>query len=194
MCRDCEKRHPQKHSSRFCEGHTRIRTTIHHADTTQHVFQDRVLMTKARSKTPPSSKKKRKQKLERLNEKLVAENGMTMAQRAAKRRFDGVLIRQDVAALTRSRDDAQKAAGVARESKKRAHAAKRSAEKVADKPQNDAKEQQRLREMATVAAEAEHALRVRAEEDGRAAKKKLEEERRRVQLLVEDMARLALEI
>ncbi|CAB1096259.1 unnamed protein product [Ectocarpus sp. CCAP 1310/34] len=124
---------------------------------------------------------------------LVAENGKDLIQRASQQRYDSVVQRGDVAALSRSRDVAHAAAAKARESKNKAMAAKRSAEKAAEEAKKVAEEQQRLGDLATAAAEAERASRVRAEEEKRAAAEKLEEERRRVQLLTEQIARLALE-
>ena len=118
-------------SSRFCEDHATIRTAIDHSYATQHVSRDRVLMGKARPEVKPLSKRKQKVRLQERNAKLVSENGLTMGQRSGQRRLNDAAIRVDVAALTRSRDNAQKAALVARESKNKAMAAKRTAEKAA---------------------------------------------------------------
>ncbi|CAB1102370.1 unnamed protein product [Ectocarpus sp. CCAP 1310/34] len=150
-------------------------------------------MGSQKAKIKPSSQRKKKEKLKRQNEKLVAQNGMKMAERSAQRRYDAVVRREDVRAASRCRDNALQAARVARESKNKAMAAKPGAEKAAEKARADPTEQQRLREVTTSAAQAEHESRVRAEEEKRAVTKQLEDERRRTQQLMKEMARLASE-
>lgn len=136
-------------------------------------------MGKARSKTSPGSAKKRKLKFKRQNETLVAEDGMTMDARASQARYKALVQREDVAGLKRSRDTSQKAAAVARSSKNKAMAEKRSAEKG--------------QAAALRAAAAADESKVAAEAATLAAKKKLEEERRSIQRLQEQLSRLALE-
>ena len=162
---------------------------------TRHsTYYNRVLlMGKARAQMKPRSKRKQKKKLVETNARLVAENGLSMGQRSGQRRYNDAVLRGDVVTLTRSRDDAKRAVVVARQSKNKAMAAKREAEKAAQTARDDAEEQRRALCMATFSAEAEHAGRVRAEEEQRTAQKQLEEERERVRLLTKKMADLAVE-
>lgn len=150
-------------------------------------------MGSTKTKFKPASQRKKKQKFQRQNDKLVEENGMTMVQRSGQSRYDDILNREDVAAASRSRDKAVKAVSGARESKNKAMAAKRRAEKAAETAQEQAEEERKLRQTATFAMNAEHASRMRAEEDARAARKEAEEERGRIQLLMQKIARLGEE-
>ncbi|CAB1099914.1 unnamed protein product [Ectocarpus sp. CCAP 1310/34] len=142
-------------------------------------------MGNQKTKAKSDSARKRKNQLRGQKQKLIAENGMTLQQRAAQRRYDSVVQRGDVVALTRSRDDAQKADGLAQEAA--------DVVRAMETARTKAEGERRLRHAATIATEAEHASRLRAEEEERAAKEQLEEERRRVRVLVKKLERLGLE-
>ncbi|CAB1108143.1 unnamed protein product [Ectocarpus sp. CCAP 1310/34] len=124
---------------------------------------------------------------------MLAETGMSMVEKSGVSKRAAAAVRGDVASLGLSLTKAKKVADVARESKNKAMAAKRSAEKAAREAKKDAEEKQRLIDLAKDAADAEHASRVKAEEANRVAKKQLELRQRRVDLLEQKMARLTSE-
>ncbi|CAM9622195.1 unnamed protein product [Ectocarpus sp. 12 AP-2014] len=114
-----------------------------------------VPMAKARSKKPRSVKTKNKNKLRRQNEKMLAETGMSMGEKSGVSKRAAAAVRGDVASLGLSLTKAKRVADVARESKNKAMAAKRSAEKAAREAKKDAEEKQRLIDLAKDAADGE---------------------------------------